>query len=248
MSVSNKILLITRRCNFIYISVDFAFKDAFSGEREFFFQIWQWISLWQWSAISAWYYQAGKIFIWKWHEIAWFCRGKVPLPFSGVYYKCSLRSSQLRTMVFNIYIYTYIYIYIYIYIGLIYTGNCWGCSCWNGFPNDILHYWNYWRYLIGQFNDKQCSKSSVPRYGWRARHVYVAMHWNGGLVEASHYNVNRVLSAKHTYATDFFLKLWYDSFAKSISHYFSRKILAQDVKNMHDHIFILYQKGGWFRQ
>ena len=33
-------------------------------------------------------------------------------------------------------------------------------------------------------------------------------NWNGGLVDARHHNVSRVLSAQHTYATDFFLKLW----------------------------------------
>ena len=70
----------------------------------------------------------------------------------------------------------------------------------------------------------------------------VAMYWNGGLVEAHHHHVRRVLSAQHTYATDFFfLKLWYDSIVKCILDKFMRKILAQAVKNVHDHIFILWQ-------
>ena len=47
-----------------------------------------------------------------------------------------------------------------------------------------------------------------------------------------------------TYATDFFFKLWYDSIVKCILHDFSRKILAQAVKNEHDHIFILWQIKG----
>ena len=70
------------------------------------------------------------------------------------------------------------------------------------------------------------------------------MHWNDGLVEARHHHVNHVISAQHTYATDFFLKLWYDSIVKCILHNFSRKILAQAVKNMHDNIFILWQIKG----
>ena len=70
------------------------------------------------------------------------------------------------------------------------------------------------------------------------------MHWNDGLVEACHHHVSRVFSAQHTYATDFFFKLWYDSIVKYILHNFSRKILAQAVKNMHDHIFILWQIKG----
>ena len=70
------------------------------------------------------------------------------------------------------------------------------------------------------------------------------MHWNDGLVEARHHHVIRVFSAQHTYATDFFLKLWYDSIVKCILHNFSRKRLAQAVKIMHDHIFIPWQIKG----
>ena len=70
------------------------------------------------------------------------------------------------------------------------------------------------------------------------------MHWNGGLVEARHHHVTRVLSAQHTNATDFFLKLWYNSIVKCILDNFSRKILAQAVKNVHDHNFILRQIKG----
>ena len=43
-------------------------------------------------------------------------------------------------------------------------------------------------------------------YVWRARPGWVAMHWNGDLVEARHHHVSRVLSAQHTYAIDFFLE------------------------------------------
>ena len=70
------------------------------------------------------------------------------------------------------------------------------------------------------------------------------MHWNGGLVVARHHQVSRVLSAQHTYATDFLLKLWYDSIVKCIIDNFSRKILVQALKNVHDHIFILWQIKG----
>ena len=70
------------------------------------------------------------------------------------------------------------------------------------------------------------------------------MHWNGGLVEARHHHVSRLLSAQHTYATDFFLKLWYDSVVKYILNNFSRNILAQAVKNVQDHILILWQIKG----
>ena len=70
------------------------------------------------------------------------------------------------------------------------------------------------------------------------------MHWNGGLVEARHHPMSRELSAQHTYATDFFLKLWHDSIVKCILGNFSRKIQAQAVKNVHDHIFILWQIKG----
>ena len=70
------------------------------------------------------------------------------------------------------------------------------------------------------------------------------MQWNGGLVEARHNHVSRVLSAQHTYATHFFLNLWYDSIVKCILDNFSPKILAQAVKNVHDHIFILWQIKG----
>ena len=70
------------------------------------------------------------------------------------------------------------------------------------------------------------------------------MHWNGGFVEARHHHVSRVLSAQHTYATDFFLKLWYDSIVKCSIDNFSRKILVQALKNVHDHIFILWQIKG----
>ena len=66
------------------------------------------------------------------------------------------------------------------------------------------------------------------------------MHWNGGLVEARHHHVSFMLNSQHTYAADFFLKLWYDSIVKCILDNFSRKIVAQAVKNMHDHIFILW--------
>ena len=70
------------------------------------------------------------------------------------------------------------------------------------------------------------------------------MHWNAGLVEARPHHESRVLSVQHTYATDFFLKLWYDSIVKCILDNFSRKLLAQAVKNVHDHIFILWQIKG----
>ena len=70
------------------------------------------------------------------------------------------------------------------------------------------------------------------------------MHWNGGLVEARHHHESRELSAQHTYATDFFLELWYDSIVKCIIDNFSRKILAQALKNGHNHIFILWQIKG----
>ena len=82
------------------------------------------------------------------------------------------------------------------------------------------------------------------RHGWQARHGYLPMHWNGGLVEARHHHVNRVFSAQDTNATDFLMKLWYDSIAKCILHNFSRQILAQAVKNVHDHILILWQIKG----
>ena len=65
-----------------------------------------------------------------------------------------------------------------------------------------------------------------------------------GLVEAHHHHVSRVLSAQHTYATDFFLKLWCDSIVKCILDNFSRKILAQAVKNVDGHIFIIWQIKG----
>ena len=70
------------------------------------------------------------------------------------------------------------------------------------------------------------------------------MHWNGGLVEARHHHVNSVFSAQHTYTTDFSLKLWYDPIVKCILDNFSGKILEQAVKNVHDHIFILWQIKG----
>ena len=70
------------------------------------------------------------------------------------------------------------------------------------------------------------------------------MHWNGGLVEARHHHESRVLSAQLTCATDFFLKLWYDSTVKCILDNFSWKILAQAVKKVHDYIFTLWQLKG----
>ena len=69
----------------------------------------------------------------------------------------------------------------------------------------------YWRHRIGHLNDIQCLKLSPLKYVWRTRHGKVAMHWNGGLVEARHHHESRVLSAQRTYATNFFLKLWYES-------------------------------------
>ena len=74
------------------------------------------------------------------------------------------------------------------------------------------------------------------------------MHWNGGLVEARHHHVNRMLSALHTYATDIFLKLWYDSIVKCILDNFSQKLPVQAVKNEYYHIFILLQMKVYFRQ
>ena len=74
------------------------------------------------------------------------------------------------------------------------------------------------------------------------------MDWNGARVEARHHHMSRVLSAQHTYATDFFLKLWYDSIVKYILDTFLHKMLARAVKNAHDHIFTLWQINGWFRQ
>ena len=53
-----------------------------------------------------------------------------------------------------------------------------------------------------------------------------SMHWNGALVEARHHHESHVLYAQHTYATDFFLKLWYVSIVKCILDNLSRKILA----------------------
>ena len=41
----------------------------------------------------------------------------------------------------------------------------------------------------------------------RAQRYWVAMHWNGGLVETRH-------NHKRTYATDFFYKMWYNSIEK----------------------------------
>ena len=70
------------------------------------------------------------------------------------------------------------------------------------------------------------------------------MPWNGDLVEARHHHVSRVLSAQNTHEADFFLKLWYDSIVKCIIDNFSRKKLAQAPKNVHDHIFILWQIKG----
>ena len=42
------------------------------------------------------------------------------------------------------------------------------------------------------------------------------VHWNGDLVEARHYYMHHVFSAKHTGATDFFLNMWYDSIEKKM--------------------------------
>ena len=61
--------------------------------------------------------------------------------------------------------------------------NCWVCTycivaLLTGFANDVLHYWNYWRQLIGHFNVIQYLKSSVLGYGWRASHPGVG--WGGG--------------------------------------------------------------------
>ena len=52
--------------------------------------------------------------------------------------------------------------------------------------------------------------------------------------------VSCVFSAQHTHATDFFLKLWYDSIVKCILDNFSRDIIVQAVKNVHDPIFITW--------
>ena len=70
------------------------------------------------------------------------------------------------------------------------------------------------------------------------------MHWKSGLVESRHHHVSRVLSAQHTYATDFVLKQWHDCIVRCILDNFSQKMLAQAVKNVHDHIFILWQIKG----
>ena len=46
------------------------------------------------------------------------------------------------------------------------------------------------------------------------------------------------------YMQPIFFKLWYDSIVKCITDNLSRKILAYAVKNVHDHIFILWQMKG----
>ena len=59
-----------------------------------------------------------------------------------------------------------------------------------------------------------CLKTSALKHDQRARGCKVTMHWNGGLVEARHPNMHCVFSIQHTCATDFFLKVWYDSIEK----------------------------------
>ena len=65
------------------------------------------------------------------------------------------------------------------------------------------------------------------------------MHWNGALVEARHRHVHHVFPTQQTYATDFFLKLWYDFIEKCILQTLSRQTLAQAIKNIHSDNFIL---------
>ena len=65
------------------------------------------------------------------------------------------------------------------------------------------------------------------------------MHWNGAPVEARHHHMRHVFSAQQTYATNFFLKLWYDFIEKCIIQNFLRKILAQAIINVHENIFQL---------
>ena len=93
---------ITRWCNFIHISVEFAFENVSNGER---------LLIYCCSGYHGGNNQYNTIkqiryVIWKWHEITWHCQGKVPLPLSGVYISNGHydRMSQLRTMVLSIHV------------------------------------------------------------------------------------------------------------------------------------------------
>ena len=80
--------------------------------------------------------------------------------------------------------------------------------------------------------------------GWYTRHCSVTMHSNGSLAEARQHRMHHIMhmfSPQHTYATDFFLKMWHDSNEKGILHIFSRQILAQAVKNGHDHNYFHHE-------
>ena len=61
------------------------------------------------------------------------------------------------------------------------------------------------------------------------------MQWNRGLYEAYYH----VFSARHTYATDFFSKLWYE-IEVCILQNLLRQILAHVFKIIHNNIFISY--------
>ena len=117
------------------------------------------------------------------------------------------------------------------------------CSLANRFCKLIFHYWNYWRNFIGHLNDKQYSKTSVLRYDQLARRWQVTMHCNGGLVEARHHHKHLVFSAQHTFATDYFLRMWHDSIKICILEIFGCKYYRKPSKCAWSY-FILWQIRG----
>ena len=90
----------------------------------------------------------------------------------------------------------------------------------------------------------QSLKISTPRRGQRARRYQIAMHWNGGLVEARHNHKRQVFSAQHTYATDFFLHLWYDSIEKCFFGEFLVANIARTCQKYAWTYFVSWQIKG----
>ena len=83
---------------------------------------------------------------------------------------------------------------------------------------------------IGHLNEIRYLKTSALGYDQQARRWQVTVHWNGGLVEDRHHHKHLVFSAQHTFATDFFLKMWYDSIQNAFSEIFGGKCYRKPSK------------------
>ena len=68
------------------------------------------------------------------------------------------------------------------------------------------------------------------------------MHWNGGLVETLIHHKHHVFPFQHTCATDFYLRMWYDSIAKCF--FFGEFLVANTATSRQNGLAIFHLEAN----